>query len=112
MTDVCKLLTVFIFYVFCEYSLSTENVYSYTLPIYESVLLQCGQMQNQIEWKFQGDLLFMGGFLLRDDLLSSVSLLQNNSLHIFPISLLHIGKYECITNKGNTSTYILDVEGL
>lgn len=112
MTAVCKHIDVFIFYAFCVYFISAEKIYRYSVPVNDSIFLPCCQELNQIQWQFQEDMLFLGGFLMRDDFSTSLSLQRNGSLYIYPISLLHIGKYECIKNEEKISTYFIDVEGL
>lgn len=112
MTAVCKHIDVFIFYVFCVYFISAEQIYRYSVPVNDSIFLPCCQELNQIQWQFQEDMLFLGGFLMLDDFSTSLSLQRNGSLYIYLISLLHIGKYECIKNEEKLSTYFIDVEGL
>lgn len=104
--------TAFVLYAVCVYISCAYNIYKYSIAVNSSISLQCSQEQEKIQWKFQENLLFIGGFLLEDDFSKSLSLLQNSSLYIYPITLLHIGKYECFKNKETMSTFIIDVEGL
>lgn len=104
--------TVFVLYAVCVYSLCAQNVHRYSIAVNDSISLHCSQEQKEVQWKFQENLLFIGGFLLRDEFSKSLSLAQNNALYIYPITLLHIGKYECFKTKETISTFFIDVEGL
>ncbi|XP_071852243.1 uncharacterized protein [Apostichopus japonicus] len=87
-------------------------VFNYRKAINGSVLLNVSGTEegNTNYWVFQGKFLFFEGVLARWELSDSLHLLQNKSLHIQPISLLNIGKYECIKNNETLVTYFLDVE--
>lgn len=115
MEVVCKLFQVWIplgITFLC--GLSANNVNKMSLSYKKSFLLEgCQAMeQDKIEWKFQETLLFTEGFLVRDEFSANLFLLRNSSLYINPVSLIHIGKYDCVRNYQTVSTYFVDVEGL
>ncbi|PIK40545.1 putative tyrosine kinase receptor Cad96Ca [Apostichopus japonicus] len=87
-------------------------VLNYRKAVNGSVLLNaCHTWENNsIDWKFQNALLFFEDLLLRPEFKESLELNLNKSLYIQPISLLNIGKYECIKNHKTLLTYFLDVE--
>ncbi|XP_071852256.1 uncharacterized protein [Apostichopus japonicus] len=87
-------------------------VLNYRKAVNGSVLLNaCHTWENNsLDWKFQNALLFFEHLLLRPEFNESLHLFQNKSLFIQPISLLNIGKYECIKNHETLQTYFLDVE--
>lgn len=91
---------------------NTDKIYS--ISANDSVLLPgCpSKDKEQTYWNFQENVLFMDGFLVRSNFSSSVTLLSNNSLYFNSISLLDVGKYECIKNHQSLSTYFIEVEGL
>lgn len=91
-----------------------EDPFIYITTINESLQLEgCKKGdEDKIEWKFQDTLLFADGFLVRLNLSSTVFLQRNSSVYIHPISLVHIGKYECLNNARTLSTYFVEVEGM
>ncbi|XP_071852265.1 uncharacterized protein [Apostichopus japonicus] len=94
------------------YAAIPGSVYTYRTAVNGSVLLNVCHTEEDdtIYWKFQEDFLIVEGLLVRRELNESLHLLQNMSVYIQPISLLNIGKYECINNYETLSTYFLDVE--
>ncbi|PIK38197.1 hypothetical protein BSL78_24964 [Apostichopus japonicus] len=94
------------------YAVTPAGVLNYRKAVNGSVLLNVcyTEESNTIHWKFQENFLIIEGHLLRSELSESLHLLQNKSLYIQPISLLNVGKYECIKNHETLLTYFLDVE--
>ncbi|XP_071852435.1 uncharacterized protein [Apostichopus japonicus] len=94
------------------YSVIPASVLEYRKAFNGSVLFNVchNEIDNTIDWKFQDRVLTFDGLLVRSPLSESLHLLQNRSLYIQPISLLNIGKYECIKNGETLLTYSLDVE--
>ncbi|PIK47978.1 hypothetical protein BSL78_15186 [Apostichopus japonicus] len=94
------------------YAVTSAGVFNYRKAVNGSVLLNVCRTEEDdtIHWKFQENFLIIEGHLLRSELNESLHLLQNKSLYIQPISLLNIGKYECIKNHETLLTYFLDVE--
>ncbi|XP_071852249.1 uncharacterized protein [Apostichopus japonicus] len=101
---------VLIFYM--TYTAIPASVYTYQTVVNGSLVLNGCQTDKDdtINWKFQGRLFFFAGNLLQTNLTNSLHMLTNNSVYIKPISLLNIGKYECIKNQKTLSTYFVDIE--
>lgn len=112
MAAACKMFDALVIHLLCVYCFSAKHIHNYSVPVNGSILLQCCENKNQILWEFQEDLLFIAGFMIREDFSTNLFLLQNSSLNINPISLHHIGKYECFKEEVSMSTFFIDVEGV
>lgn len=96
---------------------SASRIANHTVISGGSLRLKCcvdqgNDMQYNLQWQFNNNVLFHDTFLLDTTFSESAYLLHNNSLLLNPVLPIHVGTYKCLINSVTVILHMVSVKGM
>lgn len=104
------------FFTFWYQSCIAFNKSAYTIQAIEkvdSVFIKCDDFSRGVgNWMHDDTVLYVAQILVNDQFEDSLTLFENYSLLINPVSISHEGIYRCIRGTRKIVEYLIDIKGL